>query len=181
MTGALASASPIAEPSRSLRLDSPAGALVVREFQGAITGLEWLQPRRSPRERRAPADRASGAVSALLVEAGNQLHEYFVGRRHKFELPLSPAGSPFHQDVWRLMREIPFGGTATYGELARKLSSAAQPIGIACAANPIAILIPCHRVVAAAGLGGFSGGAGVESKRFLLRHEGALEPELDLF
>ena len=94
---------------------------------------------------------------------------------------MAPAGNPFYQDVWRLMREIPFGRTATYGDLARRLGSAAQPVGSACGANPIAILIPCHRVVAANGFGGFSGGAGVESKRFLLHHEGALEPELDLF
>ncbi len=79
------------------------------------------------------------------------------------------------------MCAIPFGRTTTYGDLARQLESAAQPVGTACGANPIAILIPCHRVVAADGLGGFSGGAGVESKRFLLHHEGALEPELDLF
>ena len=79
------------------------------------------------------------------------------------------------------MCAIPFGQTATYGDLARQLKSAAQPVGSACGANPIAILIPCHRVVAADGLGGFSGGVGVESKRVLLHHEGALEPELDLF
>lgn len=181
MTGRLASAAPVARPVRSLRLDSPAGALVVRESQGAIVALEWLRPRRSSGSKDGPGGEASSSVSALLVEAGRQLHEYFASRRQAFDLPLAPAGSPIHKNVWRLMREIPFGRTATYGALARQLGCAAQPVGSACAANPIAILIPCHRVVAASGLGGFSGGDGVESKRFLLRHEGALEAELDLF
>ena len=181
MIAPLPSAAPTDEPVRALRLDSPAGALVVRESGSAIVGLEWLRPNRPSGPRHASTGRSVSAVSALLVEAGRQLHEYFAGRRQTFDLPLSPAGSPFHQDVWRLMRKIPFGLTSTYGELAQQLGCAAQPVGGACAANPIAILIPCHRVVAAAGLGGFSGGSGVESKRFLLRHEGALDPELDLF
>ena len=162
------------QPTGTLCIESPAGLLRLRDSQGAITTLEWLRP-------------ASGSApqgdsgSLLLAEAARQLAQYFAGERQDFDLPLAPAGNPFHQDVWRLMREIPFGRTATYGDLARQLGSAAQPVGSACGANPIAILIPCHRVVAANGLGGFSGGAGVESKRFLLHHEGALEPELDLF
>jgi len=161
--------------SGSTRYDSPAGVLLLRESQGAITTLQWQEPCPS-------ADvPAGGEGSPLLLEAVRQLEQYFAGEREDFDLPLAPAGNPFHQDVWRLMGEIPFGRTATYGDLARQLDSAAQPVGGACGANPIAILIPCHRVVAATGLGGFSGGAGVESKRFLLHHEGALEPELDLF
>jgi methylated-DNA-[protein]-cysteine S-methyltransferase len=169
-------------PVRALRLDSPAGNLVVREQAGAIVGLAWLRPRQGAEGRSRPADSGRpGEPSALLVEAARQLHEYFAGRRQTFDLPLSPAGSAFHQKVWRRMRDIPFGRTATYGDLARDLGCAAQPVGSACAANPIAIVIPCHRVVATTGLGGFSGGAGVESKRFLLHHEGALDPELDLF
>lgn len=185
MSAHLAPAAPADPPVRSIRLGSPAGVLTVRESQGSIVALEWLRPRRAPGRHDGAVGgavgAATGSVSALLVEAGRQLHEYFAGRRQTFDLPLTPAGGAFHQDVWRLMREIPFGRTATYGELARRLDCAAQPVGSACAANPIAILIPCHRVVAAAGLGGFSGGDGVETKRFLLHHEGALEAELDLF
>jgi methylated-DNA-[protein]-cysteine S-methyltransferase len=177
---------PVREPVRALRLDSPAGNLVVREQAGAIVGLAWLRPRQGSEGRSRPSasgrpNGRPGEPSALLVEAARQLHEYFAGRRQTFDLPLSPAGSAFHQKVWRRMRDIPFGRTATYGDLARDLGCAAQPVGSACAANPIAIVIPCHRVVATTGLGGFSGGAGVESKRFLLHHEGALDPELDLF
>ena len=160
------------EAAHSLRIDSPAGRLMLQERDSAIVRLTWRQPVETGKITEG---------SPLLAEAARQLVEYFAGERRDFDLPLAPAGSAFHKDVWRLMCEIPFGETATYGDLARKLESAAQPVGAACGANPIAILIPCHRVVAAAGLGGFSGGAGVESKRFLLHHEGALEPELDLF
>lgn len=181
MSVAFPSAAPAAARARALRLDSPAGPLILRESQGAITGLQWLKPNRSVPQAEPSAGWDSGGASPLLLEAARQIGEYFAGRRRGFDLALAPAGSPFHQNVWQLMRGIPFGGTATYGELARELGCAAQPVGGACAANPIAILIPCHRVVAATGLGGFSGGAGVESKRFLLRHEGALQAELDLF
>ena len=175
MTGPFLPAAPAAAAIRSRRLECPAGRLILRESDGAITRLHWMGPA-------SASDAAkSGEDSPLLAEAARQLAAYFAGERQDFDLPLAPAGSAFHKDVWRLMCEIPFGKTATYGDLARQLESAAQPVGSACGANPIAILIPCHRVVAASGLGGFSGGVGVESKRFLLHHEGALEPELDLF
>ncbi|HSF95937.1 MAG TPA: methylated-DNA--[protein]-cysteine S-methyltransferase [Thermohalobaculum sp.] len=175
MSEAFADPPPGGAPARSLRLESPAGPLLLRETGGAITRLHWMRPTSSSEERK------SGDGSPLLAEAARQLEAYFAGKRRDFDLPLAPAGSTFHKAAWRLLCAIPFGQTATYGDLARQLESAAQPVGAACGANPIAILIPCHRVVAADGLGGFSGGAGVESKRFLLHHEGALEPELDLF
>jgi methylated-DNA-[protein]-cysteine S-methyltransferase len=181
MTGARPSPAPDEARTRALRHDSPVGVLVVREFRGAITALEWLKPRPTAGGRAVAPGLNSGETSPLLVEAARQLDEYFIRRRRTFDLALAPAGSSFYQDLWQLMREIPFGRTATYGQLAREMGCAAQPVGGACGANPIAILIPCHRVVAATGLGGFSGGLGLESKRFLLCHEGALEPELDLF
>ena len=175
MTGPFLSAAPAAAAIRSRRLECPAGRLILRESDGAITRLHWMGP------ASASDVPKSGEDSPLLAEAARQLAAYFAGERQDFDLPLAPAGSAFHKDVWRLMCAIPFSETATYGDLARQLKSAAQPVGSACGANPIAILIPCHRVVAASGLGGFSGGVGVESKRFLLHHEGALGPELDLF
>ena len=150
-------------------VESPVGTLVLHETGGALAAITW---------RRADAN-AGSDVSPLLATAVQQLDEYFGGRRRSFELPLAPKGSPFQQRVWAEMCRIPFGATARYGDLARALGTAAQPIGQACGANPIPIVIPCHRIVAAGGLGGFSGGAGLTSKRFLLRHEGALA-ELDL-
>ena len=159
------------EESGVLRLfiESPVGTLLLHETGGALAAITW---------RRADAN-AGSDVSPLLATAARQLDEYFGGRRRSFELPLAPKGSPFQQRVWAEMCRIPYGATARYGDLARALGTAAQPIGQACGANPIPIVIPCHRVVAAGGLGGFSGGAGLTSKRFLLRHEGALA-ELDL-
>ncbi|MDE3120913.1 MAG: methylated-DNA--[protein]-cysteine S-methyltransferase, partial [Paracoccaceae bacterium] len=87
--------------------------------------------------------------------------------------PLAPKVTGFQRDFLDLLRAIPYGETRTYGEIARDLGVSAQAIGQACGANPIPIFIPCHRVLAASGLGGFSGGAGVETKVALLKREGA--------
>lgn len=92
------------------------------------------------------------------------------------ELPLRPAGTAFQRRVWRALRGIPCGSTRTYGELAHELGSAAQAVGNACRRNPIAILVPCHRVCSASGLGGYAGattGFWPELKQRLLQHEGA--------
>ena len=151
-----------------LVVDSPVGVLVLSDSDGGLSALEW-------RHADDSAHRAavSAPATALLSRAADQLAEYFAGRRRTFELPLAPRGSPFQRRVWAEMRRIPYGDTASYGALARRLSSAARAVGGACGANPLPIFIPCHRVVAAGGaLGGFSGGAGRETKRFLLRHEG---------
>jgi methylated-DNA-[protein]-cysteine S-methyltransferase len=98
-----------------------------------------------------------------------QLAEYFAGARTAFELPLRASGNAFELDVWRLMAEIPYGDTRSYGDLARRLGdrSLAQAVGAACGRNPLPIVVPCHRVVGADGaLVGFGGG--VDRKRFLL-------------
>ncbi|MBF0178185.1 MAG: methylated-DNA--[protein]-cysteine S-methyltransferase [Magnetococcales bacterium] len=87
------------------------------------------------------------------------------------DLPLQPHGTPFQQRVWREISTIPFGEVRTYGQMAKALSSAPRAVGQAVGANPLPFLIPCHRVVATRGLGGYSGGGGVESKRFLLQFE----------
>src|SRR5690606_13127856 len=91
-------------------------------------------------------------------------------------------GTDFERRVWRAMIAIPQGRTQTYGEVARMLGSTPRAVGGACGANPIPLVIPCHRIVGAGGaLGGYSGGRGAETKRFLLELEGALTPEQDLF
>jgi methylated-DNA-[protein]-cysteine S-methyltransferase len=149
-------------------IDSPFGKLRITATKRAVTRLIWID------EPETPADRAKPG-HPLLAQAVLQLEEYFAGTRRDFELPLDPPGGAFQQSVCRAMLEIPFGQTRTYGDLARQLGVAPQPIGQGCGGNPIPILIPCHRVMAADGkLGGFSGGRGPETKLALLRHEGAI-------
>ncbi len=130
------------------------------EEDGQITQLLW-------------EDRTEGFRSDVLKEGLNQLEAYFAGKLTKFNLPLAPKGSDFQQKVYRIMQDIPFGEVLTYGEVAKKLDVPAQPIGQACGANPIPVIIPCHRIVGTGNLGGFSGLGGVETKVQLLRHEGA--------
>lgn len=98
---------------------------------------------------------------------------YFSHQIRAFDLPLKPRGDVFQQSVCAAMSEIPYGETRTYGDLASSLGSMPQPVGNACGNNSIPIIIPCHRVVGATGLGGFSAPGGVETKVALLRHEGA--------
>ena len=105
-----------------------------------------------------------------------QLGRYFADGQGTFDLPLALAGTQFQRRVWSLMRAIPPGETRTYGSIAGELGSAARAVGQACRANPLPIVVPCHRVVGAKGLGGFAGdtsGRKLEVKRWLLRHEGA--------
>lgn len=131
------------------------------EENEALVALEWGQ---TPEE----------GSSSLLFEARNQLTEYFDGGRMAFDLPFRLRGTPFQQSVWKLMGDIPFGDTRTYGDLASDLHSAPRSVGGACGRNPLPIIIPCHRVLAGTGLGGYSGGGGANTKRLLLRLEGAL-------
>ncbi|OUS35048.1 cysteine methyltransferase [Rhodobacterales bacterium 56_14_T64] len=140
-------------------LKTPVGLLSVEERDGAIVRLDWS---------------ADGtARSALLDVALDQLRAYFAGELQVFDLPLQVDGSDFQRRVCDAMFAIPFGETRTYGDIARELGGAAQPVGNACGANPIPVIIPCHRVLGANGLGGFSGAGGVETKVALLKHEGA--------
>ena len=112
------------------------------------------------------------AKSAVLNQAKDQLDAYFDRRLEAFDLPLKPAGTDFQQLVWRQMTMIPRGATRTYGEIAKSLDSGARPVGTACGRNPVPIIIPCHRILSATGLGGYSGSGGLETKKFLLRLEG---------
>ncbi len=149
-------------------INSPVGTLALTADDRAITRLTWA------RDGDPPSD-PDVIDHPVLARAVAQLEEYFAGTRRVFELPLDPPGSDFQKAVCRAMLEIPYGETRTYGELAHRLGVAAQPVGQGCGGNPIPILIPCHRVLAAGGkLGGFSGGRGVKTKLALLRHEGAL-------
>jgi methylated-DNA-[protein]-cysteine S-methyltransferase len=146
-----------------LTLESPLGRLTLFEEDGRLVALDW------------GGKRAAGEPTSMLRDAKRQLAAYFEGRRRAFDLPLAPWGSPFELRVWQLMTDIPYGETRSYGDLARELAAAPRAVGQACGRNPLPILIPCHRVLAAEGrLGGYSGGKGTETKRRLLMLEGAL-------
>lgn len=130
------------------------------EHGGAIVRLSW--------DSSAPAP-----ASEVSREAAAQLVAYFEGSRTDFDLPLRPTGSDFQQAVNDAMSAIPFGETRTYGEIAADVGASAQAVGNACGANSIPVIIPCHRVLGAHSLGGFSGEGAVETKVKLLIHEGA--------
>ncbi|MCC5879283.1 MAG: methylated-DNA--[protein]-cysteine S-methyltransferase [Idiomarina sp.] len=116
-----------------------------------------------------------GPVSPLSKRIATQLQAYFHYRRATFDLPLTAAGTSFQTRVWQQLQQIPAGAPLTYGQLARQLNTAAQPIGGACKANPIGFFIPCHRIVAAQAIGGYAGAWGqgpqLDIKRWLLDHE----------
>ncbi|MEM9583584.1 MAG: methylated-DNA--[protein]-cysteine S-methyltransferase [Pseudomonadota bacterium] len=139
---------------------SPLGPLTIWQKGDALTRLDWT-------------DAGGMPDTKLLKEAVDQLAAYFDGTREQFDLPFDIQGTQFQKDVCAAMSAIPFGYTRTYGEIAKELGVPAQAIGKACGANPIPIMIPCHRVMGAKGLTGFSGRGGVETKVALLRHEGA--------
>ena len=147
----------------SLSIPSPIGDLTIEEQGDAIVAIHW-------------ANRPAGNGSPLLAEAVRQLQAYFDGKLSRFDLPLAPAGSDFEKRVWSAMQQIPYGETRCYGDLAADISSAPRPVGRACGHNPIPIVIPCHRVLAKAGLGGYSGAGGLDTKQALLRLEGAHLP-----
>lgn len=143
-----------------LAFNSPIGPLALFEADGAIVAVDWGF---LPENDETP----------LLLKARDQLEEYFDGKRTGFDLPLAPHGTAFQQKVWAALSRIPFGQTKSYGELARELGTAARALGGACGRNPIPVIIPCHRVLGANGaMGGYSGIDGIETKEFLLRHEG---------
>ena len=137
----------------------PLGPIVLTEAAGRITRLVF-------------GGTAEPAETPLLIEACRQLRAYFNKDLEVFDLPLEIGSGP-RADFLRALLAIPYGETRTYGELGRELGLPAQAVGQACGANPIALIIPCHRVLGANGLGGFSAPSGVETKVALLKHEGA--------
>lgn len=143
----------------SAEIPSPFGSLSISEQNGAIVKVDWKQPE-------------NPNTSPLLEEAADQLEAYFCGKLKTFDLPLKPTGDVFQQSVCQLMLEIPYGETTTYGAIADKLDTYGQPVGKACGGNSIPIIIPCHRVLAADGIGGYSGDGGIERKIELLKLEG---------
>ena len=142
--------------------DTPVGRLCIGEENGSITRVTWTQlPKNYLQEE-----------TALILQCKNQLDEYFVGKRKSFDLPLAPKGTEFQKKVWDALKEISYGETRTYGEIAEAVGNAkaARAVGMANNRNPIAIIVPCHRVVGADGnLVGYAGG--MEQKEKLLHLE----------
>jgi methylated-DNA-[protein]-cysteine S-methyltransferase len=117
--------------------------------------------------------------NALAARAADQLREYLANPDTQFDLPLDIEGTPFQLALWEALRRIPRGKTRTYGELAKALNGEARAVGQACGDNRLPVVIPCHRVVAADGIGGFAhatGGYLLEAKRWLLAHELGADP-----
>lgn len=141
-------------------LMGPFGPVSLVERGGLLVGLSWGLPQ-------LPGE------SPLLQEGLAQLAAYFEGRLRRFDLPLD-WGAGLNAAVRRAMAEIPWGETRTYGQIAKAVGAPAQAVGQACGANPLPIIIPCHRVTGTNWFGGFSAPGGVETKAALLRHEGAL-------
>lgn len=149
-------------------LDSPVGPLLIAGDGESIRQISF------PREGHAtrPSPDWSAAPSGPVLEAARQLRAYFDGRRSDFDLPIAPEGTGFQLSVWKRLQDIPYGQTISYGELARRVGNpkASRAVGAANRANPIPIVIPCHRVIGANGkLTGFGGGLPV--KDALLRLE----------
>jgi methylated-DNA-[protein]-cysteine S-methyltransferase len=146
---------------------SPIGRLELVEAGGALVAVHFDAPADgSPRHERGG--------SAVLAEAHRQLTEYFEGTRREFDLPLRPAGTEFQRRVWAVLETVRWGTTTTYGAIAARLGmppGASRAVGAANGANPIAIVLPCHRVIGSDGrLTGYAGG--LERKARLLRLEG---------
>ena len=141
-----------------LSLHTPTGDVTVFEEDGAIVSLDWgWVPDQTP--------------TPLLEGAREQLYAYFDGELRTFDLPMRPAGTTYRRTVWNALCTIPYGETRTYLDIARQAGGSARSVGQANGHNPIPLIIPCHRVVAARHLGGFSGGEGLETKRWLLALE----------
>lgn len=149
-------------------LAAPFGAVGVKIRRESLVGLEFLPPG-------TPLLTSS---LALIKQIAAELNAYYANPGHRFNLPLVTGGTPFRLKVWQTLLNIPAGQTRTYGEVARELNSAPRAVGQAVGDNPIPIIIPCHRVIAAnGGLGGFMHshtGYSQDIKRWLLRHEHAL-------
>ncbi len=139
-------------------LHTPVGDITVFEQDGAIVSLDWGWV----------ADQNS---STLLEQARKQLDAYFDGELRMFDLPLEPSGTNYRRAVWQALCDIPYGETRSYRDIAETVGGSARSVGQANGRNPIPLIIPCHRVVATTHIGGYSGGDGLPTKRWLLALE----------
>lgn len=151
------------KPGYDAVIASPLGRLGINAAE-ALTNIDFVSARTPLKPARTPVAR----------QVCTQIRNYFADPATRFNVPLAPTGTDFQQRVWREMRRIPAGQARRYGELATSLASGPRAVGGACRANPIPIVVPCHRVVAASGDGGYMGathGRRLDIKRWLLAHE----------
>ena len=154
-------------------LESPLGRLGVRYRDNRVTRLDYV-------DQAVPLKAAANAFGRQVT---TQLEQFFVNPEHRFTLPLDMQGTAFQCRVWEALRQIAAGETLTYGELAARLHSGARAVGNACRHNPVSVIVPCHRVVSATGIGGYSGrtdGREIDRKQWLLGHEGIADPALKI-
>ena len=152
-------------PTFTMPMDTPVGQLVLESDGDVLIGI-WLPSQ-------ATTTRGDGHdAPPVLKDTVTQLEEYFVGERTEFDVPMDLDGTPFQKDVWTELTRIPYGKTISYGELARRVGRPKGPraVGQANGKNPIPIIVPCHRVLASNGIGGYGGG--LPMKRALLAVEG---------
>ncbi len=143
--------------------DSPVGKLGIAAVDDAVAEITFT-----------PENQELTDPNAIVIEAIEQLEQYFSNPKHEFNLPIHLNGTELQQKIWQTLRTIPCGTVKTYGELAKQLGTSPRVIGNACRSNPIPVIIPCHRVVAQNGLGGYCGaesGKMLDTKQWLLRHE----------
>jgi methylated-DNA-[protein]-cysteine S-methyltransferase len=158
-----------APPAHLKRINSPIGRIEITSDGHAITSLSI------ERAGSLPYEELDENSSKLLDLAAQQLGEYFSGKRHTFELPITARGTEFQQAIWNKLADIEWGDVRSYGELGilTGRASAGRAVGGAVGANPIPIIIPCHRVLASNHkITGYSGGNGIPTKAWLLEHEG---------
>lgn len=161
------------------RLETPVGPITVYGSTGGVVGV-WFGARELPPPVGERASRSLRTAVAFVDQATRQIEDYFAGVRTAFDVPLDRIGTPFQMRVWAEIERIPYGRTATYGEVARRLGDIrlSRAVGAASGANPVPILVPCHRLVGSDGsLTGFGGG--IEAKAALLRLEArSVQPDL---
>jgi methylated-DNA-[protein]-cysteine S-methyltransferase len=152
--------------------DSPTGQLGICIDAGSITKIIWLEQDVLATTEAPPSKSINNKLKKEVVSA---LDDYFESGLFEDEISLCPDGTRFQKRVWQALKRIPSGTVKTYGDVARELKTSSRAVGQACRRNNIPLFIPCHRVVAARGIGGFMGGyRHVERKRWLLQHEGIL-------
>ncbi|MDR9396933.1 methylated-DNA--[protein]-cysteine S-methyltransferase [Pontimonas sp.] len=157
----------------SLTMPSPLGTLTLHATDHAVIGLE-IGHASDTGSTPSHASTPHNLAHPVLAAAKAQLEEYFAGTRHTFDVPVSMKGTPFQEAVWSALESIPYGETASYGQLAQRVGrpGAARAVGGAVGGNPVPIIVPCHRVMGSTGkITGYSGGDGIATKKALLAHE----------